>query len=461
MASFTKPSKTIPPPFTHQVQSSKYHNSRPYIFDMSDPGTGKTRAWLDAFASRQNMEPRRKALILAPKSILEPAWANDIKRFTPTLTASVAYAANRRKAFETDADIYITNHDAVKWLVDNPWAYMNLTDLCIDESTAFKNPSSQRSKAIKRIAHHFEHRVCMSGTPSPNSITDIWHQAYLLDAGERLGSSFWKFRASVCEPVQVGRGANMVQWMDKLGAPEAVAAILDDITVRNIFEDCIDIPPNFTTEVEFELPKALRTKYNELAATSMIQLQNSDLSAVNRAVLRNKLFQLASGGVYDNDQISRVFSHDRHQLVIDLCMQRESCVVAYNWQHQLDALKKIADSSGITYGVINGSVRDADRRKTVDAFQQGEIKILFAHPASAAHGLTLTRGTSTIWVSPTDSAELYTQFNRRIYRAGQTRKTETIHIKAKDTLEGRIYEQLQGKLDQQATLLEILGMPEE
>ncbi len=48
-------------------------------------------------------------------------------------------------------------------------------------------------------------------------------------------------------------------------------------------------------------------------------------------------------------------------------------------------------------------------------FQSGKIRALFAHPQSAGHGLTLTKGTTTIWTSPTYNAEHYKQFNHRIY----------------------------------------------
>lgn len=455
---FELPEKVIPPAFVHQVLSTQFQVDNESVFDMSDPGTGKTRAFLDAFAERKRLGISNKALVLAPKSILVPAWAKDIEKFQPDLTYSVANAANRVKAFEKDADVYITNHDAAKWLVKNPWAYLNCTDLAIDESTAYKNPQAQRSKAIKKISGHFVRRIVMTGTPAPNTVCDIWNQAFLVDDGERLGHSFWKFRAACCEPVQVGPAANMLQWHDKEGSFEAVAALLGDIAIRNVFETCIDIPENFVTEVDFQLPFNLRKKYNEMAEHALIQLASDDITAANSAVLTGKLLQLASGAVYDNDSATQVFATERYELIIELIKQRNSCLVAYNWGHQLEELCKIAKREGIPYEVINGSVNDAGRIQAVERFQAGEVKVIFAHPKSAAHGLTLTQGTTTIWTSPTWSSEQYTQFNKRIYRAGQRHRTETIHITAEDTLEEYVYEKLQGKIDAQSTLLDMLGV---
>jgi SNF2 family DNA or RNA helicase len=72
-------------------------------------------------------------------------------------------------------------------------------------------------------------------------------------------------------------------------------------------------------------------------------------------------------------------------------------------------------------------------------------RIILAHPQSAAHGLTLTKGTASIWASPTYNLEHYQQGFRRIYRAGQTQKTETIVIVAENTIEERVWEALQNK----------------
>ena len=89
--------------------------------------------------------------------------------------------------------------------------------------------------------------------------------------------------------------------------------------------------------------------------------------------------------------------------------------------------------------------------------QAGQLQVVFAHPQSAGHGLTLTTATSVIWCSPTYNAEHYQQFNRRIYRAGQTKRTEVIHIAADNTWETDVYKKLNGKLGRMENLLSILN----
>ena len=445
-----------PPPFKHQKTSTQKQIECSRVFDASDPGTGKTRSAIDAFEHRRT-RGGGKALVLAPKSILKPAWGDDIKKFSKTLTYSIATAQNRAKAFEADVDMYITNHDAVKWLLEHPKVLEGFDTLIIDEITAYKHHTSQRSKAIKKLCKLFEHRVGMTGTPIPNSVTDIHHQMLLIDDGERLGTSFWKFRASVCEPQQVGPSPDMLNWVDKDGAEEAVADLIEDIIIRNKFEECIDIPSNSITTMSFDLSPTHKKKYEELRLTSILELQSGDITAIHAGTVANKLLQLTSGALYDNDKVAREISSDRYHLVIDLIKQRQQCVVAFNWRHQREALTKLADKAGISYAVIDGTVSDRLRIEAVSDFQAGRIDVIFAHPQSAGHGLTLTAGTTTIWASPTYNAEHYEQFNRRIYRAGQTQKTETILIAASGTIDEQVYEKLETKVSKMTNLLSLLN----
>jgi SNF2 family DNA or RNA helicase len=111
----------------------------------------------------------------------------------------------------------------------------------------------------------------------------------------------------------------------------------------------------------------------------------------------------------------------------------------------------------IKYGVIDGSTPGHRRNDIVDRMQAGQLQVVFCHPQSAGHGLTMTTATSVIWASPTYNAEHYQQFNRRIYRAGQTKRTEVIRIAAEGTWEPDVYAKLEGKLGRMEELLTILN----
>lgn len=442
--------------FKHQLVSLKFMKDKERVFDASDPGTAKTRVEIVDFATR-----RRRgggcALVLAPKSILESVWVDDAKRFEPSLTVSVARATNREEAFKSTADMYVTNIDAVVWLVkQKPIFFKRFDTLIVDESTAYKHSTNKRSKALNKIKKYFQWRRLLTGTPSGNTITDIWNQVNILDDGKRLGPSFFHFRNQVCIPEQVGPMPNMVKWVDRPGAESAVSMLIKDITIRHKFESCVDIPANHEYSINFHLNRQHMMRYNEMQETAILELSKATVSAIHAASLSTKLLQIASGAVYDENGNYHLIDKDRYDLVTDLIEARPHCIVFFLWKHQRDMLIKAAEAQGLTYCVIDGEATDKERTDAVRNFQAGFYRVCFAHPQSAAHGLTLTKGTRTIWASPTYNLEHFLQGNKRIYRTGQTEKTETIVITAPGTLEEKVWMRLQEKSLKQGDLLELL-----
>jgi SNF2 family DNA or RNA helicase len=440
---------TIPAPYAHQKTTTDFITNTKTCLITSDPGTGKTRAVLDAHAILGG-----KTLVLAPLSILEAAWGEDIYKFQPEIKYGVAYAKNRKQVFEDDEnEMVITNFEAVNFLSKNTHYCEQFDTIVIDEFTAFKNREAKRSKNLKKIISYFTNRIAMSGTPNSNTILDIWHPALLIDDGKRLGTRFYAFRHQVCTPKFNGF-AN--EWIDKPGIEEAVADKLSDISIRFALSDCIDLPDNIVRTVNTKLTPNIQKQYKTLADESVLYTKSGTVNAVNAAARVKKLLQLVTGAVYDEDGVVQFVHQERYDIVMTLVNQRAHSLVAFNWKHERDALVELANKEGITYDVIDGTV-PAERRKDIVArYQAGQIKVLFCHPQSASHGLTLTRASTVIWCSPTYNAEHYQQFNQRIYRAGQTQKTETILIQARGTWEPEVYKKLNTKLGRMENLLHIL-----
>ena len=447
------------PLFDHQKKSVDFMRTHERVLDASDPGTGKTRVQIELFAERRR-NGGGCALVIAPKSLLRSAWENDFAKFAPHITVSVAQAKGRAQAFARPADVYVTNVDATKWLMEQrPEFFARFDTLIMDELSAFKHHTSLRSKALNKIKSHFKYRYGLTGTPNSNGITDIWNQIYILDDGQRLGKSFYKFRNMTQTPSQAGPAANMLKWEDKPGAEQAVGELIKDMTVRHKFEECLDVPENFETEVPFYMPPGQATVYKTFKRDALLALESGEvISSVNAAGVANKLLQIASGATYTGDVNKyAVVDPSRYEMIADLVEARQHSVVFFHWRHQRDLLMEEFTKRGITFAVIDGSVKEQDRMEAVKDYQNGFYRVMLAHPASAAHGLTLTRGTTTIWASPTYNLEHWLQGNRRTYRAGQTQRTETISILAKGTIEELVYQRLADKNVKQINILELLN----
>lgn len=447
------------PLFDHQKKSVDFMRTHERVLDASDPGTGKTRVQIELFAERRR-NGGGCALVIAPKSLLRSAWENDFAKFAPGISVSVAQAKGRAQAFARPADVYVTNVDATKWLMEQrPEFFARFDTLILDELSAFKHHTSLRSKALNKIKGYFKYRYGLTGTPNSNGITDIWNQIYILDDGQRLGKSFYKFRNMTQTPSQAGPAANMLKWEDKPGAEQAVGELIKDMTVRHKFEECLDVPENFETETPFFMSPGQATVYKTFKRDALLALESGEvISSVNAAGVANKLLQIASGATYTGDANKyAVVDPSRYEMIADLVEARQHSVVFFHWRHQRDLLMEEFTKRGITFAVIDGSVKEQDRMEAVKDYQNGFYRVMLAHPASAAHGLTLTRGTTTIWASPTYNLEHWLQGNRRTYRAGQTQRTETISILAKGTIEELVYQRLADKNVKQINILELLN----
>lgn len=448
----------------HQQASLVHDSFHPRVFDMSDAGTGKTFVRVMAFAAR-----RRKRggclLVMCPRSLMTSVWASDFRKFAPDMVVLVADATNREKVFAQDADVYVTNHDAAKWLVkQKPSFFKRFSELVIDESTAFKHHTSQRSRAMGKLTKHFERRANLTMTPTSNGITDIWHQVLLLDDGKRLGPSFYGFRNSVCEAKQMGANRNAIQWTDKDGAEEAVYQLIDDIVIRHRLEDCVDIPPTHTHTLTWQLSPKLRKAYETMEQDRLLpiiqQMNNPSVPAhvlaINAASVMTKLLQICSGAVYRDAHEYTVLDSSRYELLLGLAEERKHPLLYFFWGHQRDLLVEEAKKRKLKYAVLEGATKDAERRAIELRYQAGEFDVLFAHPKVTAHGFTFTRGTSTIWPGPTWDLEWFIQGSRRQARIGQKEKTEVLTVLAEGTREIEVYDwMLMPKNERMGSLLSL------
>lgn len=449
--------------YAHQKESLAFFNKTPIGFDMSDCGTGKTLVQIEWLKEHFAQHPESRALIVCPKSLMHAAWETDFARFAPEIEIGFSKAGKWQKPFKSNAKVVIVNTDGIKKL-ETKWLE-GFDVLIIDESSAFKHHTSDRSKTMLKMAKQFKYRHLMSATPATNTITELWHQVKLLDDGERLGTSFSNFQFACCTPQQAGsvqriyvknaQGETVpkmigpVKWVDKPNVQIVVGAMIEDITIRHKFEDCVDIPDMLEYEREFLLSESHQACYDKFLKEAILEFSETQMTAVNAGSFAQKLLQISSGAVYTDDGKYQLFNDDRSEMVLDLAEEFPQCVVFYMWRHQLESLKLHANQRRLSY-----EVWDSSKPQLATQFQEGAYRVLFAHPASAGHGLTLTKAQATIWASPTYNLEHYLQGIKRIHRIGQKKKTQSVMVLANTALERKVYEALRNK---EMNLVKLLG----
>lgn len=440
--------------YQHQKQSLEFMKTNRLVYDASDAGTGKTLVQICDISDRIR-DKGGKALVFAPKSLVYSTWRNEFKRFAPHIEVQPVLAHKKHDFFKK-ADVYVTNIDAVAWmqslLKDDFWEGFHT--LVIDEATAYKRHTSKRTKLMMKLARKFEYIRLLSGTADAYSILDLWSQYKILDEGKRLGRTFSAFRSSCCTPRMVMPG--VTEWIERDDIQDVVTHMVSDITIRHKLETCIDMPDYIETIMEVDMSPRVQKAYKDMEKYARMRVEGGTVTAINAATEYGKLLQIASGAAYDGDGNVVSIDRSRYELVGDLVDARHNCIVFYNWKHQRDGLMEEFDKRRMKYVCIDANTSSKKREEYVSDFQKGFYRVFLAHPKSAAHGLTLTNATTVIWATQPADPELFLQGNRRAYRAGQTKRTETVIVLSKGTIEKHALKRLNTKTERHKSTLDMM-----
>ena len=418
-----------------------------------DMGMGKTVISLTAVSELMlDYFAVRKVLIIAPLKPALETWPTELQKWDhlKSLSASIVIgsAQERQQALAKDADIYIINRENVVWLVDYYKAKWPFDMVIIDELSSFKSSKAQRFRALKRVRKYITRIVGLTGTPSSNGLLDLWPEMYLLDQGKALGKTLTSYRDTYFLPDK--RNAQIVySWKPKQGAEDEIYKKLSPLCVSMKSSEYLQLPERVFIRREFGLSEKAKALYKKLERDTLLPFASGDIDAPTAAVLTNKLLQLSGGAAYDENGKAK-YLHDDKLKELESCIEEangQSILVFYAFKHERDRiLQRYPDAVDI-------KEPDAIKR-----WNEKQIPILLAHPASAGHGLNLQAGGHIIiWFSLPTSLELYQQANKRLHRPGQ-KDTVLIHqLIAKGTLDSYVLDTiLANKEQKQNALLEAL-----
>ena len=368
-----------------------------------------------------------KTLVVAPKRVAEATWQKEAAKWDQTkhlrISTILGSEKQRIKALYTPADVYIINRDNVYWLVDllrNDWPFDMLV---LDESTSFKSHQAKRFKALTWVRPHIKRIVELTGTPAPNGLTDLWAQLFLLDGGERLGRYITHYRGRYFEPD--ARSAQQVfSYKPKPGADAAIREKIGDICISMKAEDYLQLPDIVYEDIPVKLDAKAQKLYDKMERDMLLEVDGKTIDAGTAAILSGKLLQLCNGAVYgDSGEVTEIHSC-KVETFLELVesLNGQPALVFYNFRHDVTRLEAALAGSGLRVRRLSGPADET-------AWNNREVDILLAHPASAAYGLNLQDGGNhVIWFGLNWSLELYQQANKRLHRQGQTQKVIVHHL---------------------------------
>lgn len=413
-----------------------------------DPGLGKSVTALTIIKE----SPKGRTLVIAPKRVAESVWAQECQKWSHLSDLRVALVmgtpSQRLSALYSSSDIYVINVDNVPWLVEH-WPDGLFDYLVIDESSRFKDPSTKRFKAIKKVLKQFKRRIICTGTPTPQGLGDLWSQVGILDLGQRLETTLTKFRDKYMYAAERNRHTHVVyKWAVRPGMDKEILDKISDICFSLRAEDYLQLPKLTKLYHNIELDDSTMSKYKQLKKEMVSEVDLKEVTAASAAALANKLLQFTSGTLYTEDGDAEAHTTKLEYLESLVEENPHPTLVFY---HYKTALAKILAAFPDAQELNSNNMED---------WRDGKIKMLVAHPQSGGIGLNLQCNAGdlaqVVWYDLPWSSENYIQANARVYRQGQTRPVIIHHLLAAKTIDEQVIRVLDGKIDAQEAVLEAL-----
>jgi len=420
-------------------------------------GTGKTAATLTALEILQMVEDG-PVLVVAPLRVASSTWPDEVLKWKHLQATNISVITGTEKervaAVKRPAHIYTTNYEQLVWLVSywgDKWPYATVV---LDESTKVKSfrlrQGGKRAQALGSIAHTRIKRIIeLTGTPASNGLKDLWGQAWFIDAGNRLGRTYSAFTQR-----WFAKGYDGFSLAPMKGAQAEIQNKLRDVCLTIEAKDWFDLREPIVADIEVTLPVKARKHYKDMEKEMFTSLDSGhEVEAFNAAAKTQKCLQIANGAMYVGEgAIEWKELHKAKLEALDSIIEEASgmpVLVAYHFKSDLARLMKTFPQ---------GRQLDKDPQ-TLRDWNAGKIPVLFAHPASAGHGLNLQDGGNIIvFFGLNWNLEEHLQIIERIgptrqMQAGYDRPVFIYRIIARDTVDELVLERLETKREVQDILM--------
>lgn len=415
---------------------------------------GKTIITLSAIARlKYDRFEVSRVLIIAPKKVAEGTWTAEAAKWDHLsmlrINTVLGSAQQRIRALMTPADIYVISRDNVVWLADHYKSEWPFDMVVVDELSSFKNPSAKRFRALKAMLPKITRVIGLTGTPAPNSLQDLWAQIYLLDSGARLGRTITWYREQFFKHNPYTHEYKAID-----GAQETVQAAIRDICISLSNADYIKMPDLIINDIPVTLDPAAAKAYKRMEKDMLLSVDEETITAASAAALTNKLLQLCSGAVYTEDHRAVPVHECKIEALQELIegLHGEHALLFYGYRYDIPRLQAAVRAVDPSL-----RIRMYEGPADADAWNNGEIDVLLAHPASCAYGLNLQKGGHHIvWYGLTWSLEQYLQANARLHRQGQECPVIVHRLLVSGGMDVDVAAALEGKHDAQDALMKAL-----
>ena len=407
-----------------------------------DMGLGKTLQVLVTLADTHGAASGMVSLVVAPVSVLYN-WAAEARRFVPSLKTYVHHGRDRQEVIPPGTDVIITSYALLRLELER-FSQTRYRYVVLDEAQHIKNARSQVAQAARRL--RVEHRLALSGTPLENNLHDLWSLFQFVMPG--FFGSEASFRRRYARPIQLD------------GDEEALARLkarIRPFVLRRLKRDvAIELPPRQEQILYCDLGPDQRRLYEQIRATwRSVVLDEVEEKGVGGATLTvlealTRLRQTCcdarlvpldeARGVEGSAKIEQLL-----ELVDEMIAGGHRALVFSQWPTLLKLVRAELEARGIGHLYLDGQTRG--RQELVEAWNAADGPPVFLISLKAGgSGMNLTGADCVVHLDPWWNPAVEAQATARAHRIGQTRSVNSYKLVARGTVEEKLLELQQRKL---------------
>ena len=438
----------------HQAPNIARLAALPAAATFSVPGAGKTTEALAFFTLRA--QPGDRLLVIAPKNAFA-AWDEQIVECLSKAARSFVRLRGGREriraALAADPPLMIMTYQQLPRVQDLITQHLaqHRTFVFLDESHRIKSGVNGASgRSVIEMSHLPVGKLIMSGTPMPQSVTDLIPQFQFLYPEVRVEE---ETVVDLVRPIHVRTNKK------QLDLPEVT---------RNL----VPLP---MAPVQRELYELMRLEVAREASAVLDAKGRQAFRALGRSVSRllqfvsNPSLLAAQIGFAHHDLLASVLAEGegpKLEYVLkrarQLSRQGHKVLIWSSFVRNVEYMASRLADLGAVYihgGVDAGEEDDADTREgKIKAFHDDEnVRVMVANPAAASEGISLHRVCHhAIYLDRTFNAAHYLQSEDRIHRFGLPKGQETVIeiVECVDTVDETVRNRLGFKIGEMAKALE-------
>ncbi|MDO6654640.1 DEAD/DEAH box helicase [Anaerobacillus sp. 1_MG-2023] len=391
-----------------------------------DMGLGKTLQSITFIVSelRAIREQKKPVLIVCPSS-LTYNWYNEMKKFVPELQTLIIdgnqSTRDKLQQMVEGMDVIITSYPLlrrdVKW-----YETKSFHTVFFDEAQAFKNPSTQTARAVKKI--NADHRFGLTGTPVENAIEELWSIYHVVFP-------------------ELFKGIKAYGNLTK----KTIARRVRPFLLRRMKEDVLAELPDKLESLELT---DLLPEQKKLYAAFLAKLKTDTLKHLDRDTISKNRIKILAGLTrlrqicchpalfVDGYKGSSAKFEQLLQIVEESRRSGRRILIFSQFTKMLQIIGRELAARGHNFFYLDGETPSMERVEKCNRFNNGERDVFLISLKAGGTGLNLTGADTVVLYDLWWNPAVEEQAADRTHRIGQDKVVNVMKLVARGTIEEKM-----------------------